>query len=137
MNLKNIQTRIQQQLEEKENPAPNTAYGVVLSQPGSEEVILDTTSIQFMECDSNTPIPKHRYCVVEKGVGAKYAGQFVNSRGDRTHIITREVFNLMLGLTNNMGRQVRALQSQVDVLTTKVETYEMLINGLRKNGIID
>ena len=135
MNMQSIKDKIDATLNK---PAtPTGTFGIVLSAPGSEQTILDTSTIKFMECTSADVRAKKRYVIVEKGVNARDARDLVDSTGNLAHIVTKSVFNLMLNMINNIGRQLKKAQQDNDVLNAKVETYTMLINGLRKNGIID
>ena len=110
------------------------AQPIILSNPGSEKVVLDTSTIQLMECDSQD---KHRYCVVEKGTPPAYPNQYMNAAGDRVHIITREVFQIFLTTLTNLSRQLSKYKADAESLAIKSEAQEMLITALRKHGIID
>lgn len=120
---------------------PQVQTGVVgtpVSKPGTETVTLDATTFQMMECVSSTPgREKPRYTIVEKGKLAKYGNHFVDSKGDRAHVITREVYTLLLGVLRNTGQQIIKLTEDIQVADEKTELYKLTVDALRKNGIID
>ena len=93
MDIKSVTEKIQETVN-----APTGApggVGVVISMPGTEKVVLDTSLIQLMEYESSEIPSRKRFALIEKGVTARTRRTFVNSRGDRAHIITREVFVLL------------------------------------------
>lgn len=117
---------------------PSGRMGVVLSKPGTERVVLDATSFAFMECETCVKgFDKRRYCIVEKGVSATFSNHFITASGDRAHIITKDLFNLMLAVFNGATRQVRSLTADNGVLRQERDMYKLTIDALRKNGIID
>lgn len=135
---------IQKSIEEKQQATPRVqpaavgAVGTVVSKPGTERVTLDASNFQFLECESSAVgYNKKRYCIVEKGICASYQNQFITSAGDRAHVVTREVYNLMLGVVNNVSRQIRQLTGELALAKEKTDLYKLTIDALRKNGIID
>lgn len=120
------------------NLASRTVIGTIVSRPGSEKVVLDASTFQFMECiTSAVGLNKVRYCVVEKGTRATYGNQFINSCGERTHILTREVYTLFLGVINNVSKQLHTLSTDKAHAEEQRDMYKLTIDALRKNGIID
>ena len=112
--------------------------GVVLSIPGSEKIILDASTFQLMECDASAHgINKHRYCVVEKNVNAMYGNQFCNSQGWRTHIITKDLFDMLHGIFNVLSLHIQTLNKDLKTATESSTLYKATIDALRKNGVID
>lgn len=124
-------------------PTRRTGYvvgmvGSVVSLPGSEKVVLDGSSFQFMECESLVKgRTKKRYCIVEKGVPAKYSGQFVNALGDRVHVLTHDAWLLLLGVVSSAGKQIKELTRDLKHATEQKDNYKLVVDALRKNGIID
>ncbi len=112
--------------------------GTPVSKPGTEQIILEASTFQFMECQTAAKnMNKKRYCIVEKGVRAQYGNQYINSTGDLTHVVTRQVFQLMLGVIQGAARQIRQLATDVKTAEQQRDMYKMTIDALRKNGIID
>lgn len=112
--------------------------GVVVSHPGTEKIALDTSTFQLMECDGRVKDKdKRRYCFVEKGVKAQYGSQFTNSVGDRVHVITRDLYNNLLGIFNTVLRQLRDLDTKARTMEEKAALYKLTVDALRKNGVID
>ena len=117
---------------------PVGVKGRIVSKPGTESVTLDASVFQMMTCISNTPgREKTRYCIVEKEKHAKYGNNFVTAGGWLTHVITREVYTLMIGVLNNAGSQIIQLTSDVERAEEKADLYKLTVDALRKNGIID
>jgi hypothetical protein len=90
-----------------------------------------------MEYESSEIPSRKRFALIEKGVTARTRRTFVNSRGDRAHIITREVFVLLTTIMQSAYNKIKQVQQENSALVTKLEAYELLINGFRRNGIID
>lgn len=112
--------------------------GSIISQPGTERVILDASSFQLMECDGRVKgVDKRRYCFVDKGIKAVHNSQFVNSVGDRVYVITRELYMLLHGIFNNTLKQLRELDSRAKFAEEQSALYKLTIDVLRKKGIID
>lgn len=135
MDIKSVTEKIQETVT-----APTGApggVGVVISMPGTEKVVLDTSLIQLMEYESSEIPSRKRFALVEKGVTARSRRTFVTSRGDRAHIITREVFVLLTTIMQSAYNKIKQVQQENSALVTKLEAYELLINGLKRNGIID
>lgn len=120
-------------------PAPSKrTFGVLVSKPGTEKVLFDASTFQLMECDSSAVrVKKRRVCIVEKDVKPTYANQFINSQGYRTHVVTREVFNLLMGVLSSVRKQLKAYDEELEKTKEQLATKDLLINTLRKNGIID
>lgn len=152
MNFNEVYGEIHKSIEEKKQAqaqsqapasaqpqsAATTVVGTIVSKPGTERVVLDASTFQFMECETAaTGFDKKRFCIVEKGTPARYPNQFVTSAGDRAHIVTREVYTLMLGVINNVSKQLRQLSGDLALAKEKTELYKMTIDALRKNGIIE
>lgn len=152
-----IQKRIKESVEASENLEPVAGkgnvdrddkgmpiitaggrIGTVVSKPGTEQIALNATTFKMMQCVSNTPgREKQRYCIVENDVPAKYGNQFINVDGDRTHVVTRQVYFLLLSVLNNASKQIDDLANQVTSITTERDLYKMTIDALKKNGVID
>ena len=112
--------------------------GTIVSRPGSEKIVLDANTFQFMECVAATPgREKKRYCVVEKGKGAKYGNQFINSRGERAHIVTRDLFILLSGVLHSASKKMNDLSKDLEHAKEQRDLYKMTIEALKKNGVID
>ena len=113
--------------------------GTIVSKPGTEKVVLDASTFQFMECiAANASTDKKvRYCIVEKGKTAVYGNQYINSAGVRTHIITRDLYQLLLGIINSASTQVRTLSNALSQAEEMRDVYKTSLDALRKNGIID
>ena len=159
MNFEEINKRIEEKTEAKrmeEAAAANAAIvngtasapaptnnvplllGTVVSKPGTERVLLDASSFQFMECQTAAQgMNKQRFCIVEKNTRAQYGNQFINSAGERAHVITRDLFTLLLGVLGNASKQIRELNGQTEMLKEQRDLYKMTIDVLRKNGVID
>lgn len=116
---------------------PNGPYGTVMSVPGTEKVVLDTSTLRFMECESAAPLGKYRYCVVAKGVKAKYPNQFVDSNGDRAYIVPQELFRLMSNLVASAAKQVQNLVQERDRLIVERDLYKMTIDAFKKSGFLE
>lgn len=118
---------------------PNTpGIGTVVSLPGTEKILFDATTFQLMECEGRVKgNDKRRYCFVEKGVKGQYGNQFTNAIGDRVYIITKDMFIILLGVFNNIMKQLRDLDSKARMMEEKADLYKMTIDALKKNGIID
>jgi len=130
--------RVTPPVDAQGNPAPTKMVGTIVSKPGTEKVTLDASTFQFMECVSSaTAHNKPRYCIVEKGVPAQYGNHFINSAGDRVHVVTKEVYTLMFGVVSNVSRQIRQLTTDNTTIKEQRDLYKLTIDALRKNGIID
>lgn len=126
------------------NGMPNLAarvgpVGTVVSKPGTEKVVLDASTFQFMECvAANASTDKKiRYCIVEKNKVAVYGNQYINSAGTRTHIITRDLYQLLLGIIGSASTQVRNLTASLSQAEEVRDVYKTALDALRKNGVID
>ena len=136
---KDIRKKIADDAAAVKLPSSSTAgVGIVISHPGTEKVMFDATTFQLMECDGRVKDKdKRRYCFVEKGVKAQYALQFTNAMGDRAHIITHELYVLLIGIFNNVMKQLRELDSKATLMEEKANMFKLTIDALRKNGVID
>lgn len=131
--------KIIQPLTENGMPDPSTSgvIGRVLSEPGTEQTILEASTFQLMKCKAYVRgRDKTRYCIVELDVSAKYGSQWINSKGFRTHIVTREVFQLLHGVFLSVQKTIRTLKDDRDRYKEKYEINNMTIQALKKNGII-
>lgn len=115
---------------------PKVIMGTIVSKTGTEKVTLDASTFQFMECTSATH-NKTRYCVVEKNTPALYGNQYINAAGERTHILTRELYHLMFGVIGSASKQIRQLSTDLTRASETRDLYKMTIDALRKNGVID
>ena len=116
---------------------PGNYAGVVLSEPGTEKVVLSASEIDFMICMAAGEVNKQRYCIVRKTQSPRFAKEPVDSNGYPVSIVTRIVFDAMVNLVNNAGKQLRMKLQEIDMLTVKCDSYKMTIDSLRKNGVID
>lgn len=110
--------------------------GTVVSKPGTEQIILDASTFQFMECDAAGQ-NKRRYCIVEKGATAIYGNQYINSAGVRVHVLTRELYTLLLGVISSASKQIRTLNTELLQASEMRDVYKFTVDTLRKNGVID
>lgn len=127
-------------VDDKGMPIPTQAAvkGTIVSRPGSEKITFDASSFQMMECVSAAEgYPKPRYCIVEKGVKPAYGNQFMDSKGDRVHVVTKEVYILTLSVMNSVRKQIQTLTNDVALAREQRDAYKMTIDALRKNGVID
>lgn len=132
--------KISPELDDKGMPDINAVKikGTPVSKPGTERVLLDASSFQFMECASAAVgYEKQRYCVVEKGVPAQYGNHYINSKGERTHVLTKDAFTLLLGIMNNIVRQLKKNSDDLAFAQEQRDLYKLTIDALKKNGIID
>jgi hypothetical protein len=113
--------------------------GTIVSAPGTEKIVLEATTFQLMECQSPTvdKQAKHRFCIVEKNIVAKYGNQFINSAGFRTHIITKEVFLILHSTLHQVSTQLKQLSSELNLATEQKDLYKSTIEALRRNGVIE
>jgi len=112
--------------------------GKVVSKPGTEYVTIDASTFQLMECTSNAPgREKPRYCIVEKGKYPQYGNHFMTASGERAHVITREVYNILLAVLNNAGTKLTQLTKDVERANEQRDLYKLTVDALRKNGVID
>jgi glycerol kinase len=121
-------------------PTPTQAVvkGTIVARPGTEKVTFDTPSFQLMECTSAASgYPKPRYCFVEKGVKPMYGNQFMNSEGNRVHIITKELYVVLSGILNSVRKQIKDLTTELTLTKEQRDAARMTIDALRKNGVID
>jgi hypothetical protein len=149
MNFDEINAKIQRQTEErlvKESQDTPTKpvfthpgiIGMPLSKPGTERVVLDATNFQLMECETAVPnSSKRRYAVIEKNSRAHYNNQFVSSTGERAHVVTKDLFDLLYGVLNSAGKQLNDLRRDNAHLQEQRDLYRGTIETLRKNGIIE
>ena len=146
MSFEDIQKQIQQDIakrrtdviEQDDTIAPSSGpYGAVMSKPGTEKIDLDTSLIRFMECESAAPLGKHRYCLVTRGVAAKYPNQFVDSNGDRVSIIPQDLYRILLALVSSAAKQVQNLTQDRDRAAIERDLYKMTIDALKKTGVLE
>jgi len=126
-------------INEKGMPAPTVPgiIGTVVSVPGSEIITLDANTFQLMVCDSVVKKNRKRYCIVEKGVKATFGKQFIDSKGDRTHVLNHDVYNLFNGVLNQVAKQISKLKTENEQLSEKVELQKTTLDALKKHGIIN
>ena len=132
----NIQQQIQERLNTPQTPNKPVA-SIVMSAPGTEKVYISTPSIELMKCDAAGDVHKERCCIVHKQMPVKYKGQFVNSAGHPTSIVTRVVFDDILHVLDNSARRIKELERENEALRNERDAYKMSIDALRKNGVID
>jgi exonuclease VII large subunit len=149
MKFDEINARIQRETEERllkqanEVPAkptntPTGMVGMQVAKPGTERTVLDATNFQLMECETAmVGSSKRRFTVVEKNVRATYNNQFVTSAGERAHVITKDLFDLLYGVLNSAGKQLNDLRRDNAHLQEQRDLYRGTIDALRKNGIIE
>jgi hypothetical protein len=119
-------------------PAPTAVKGTIVSRVGSEKITFDTSSFQLMECISAAEgYPKPRFCMVEKGVKPLYGNQFMDSKGDRVHVVTKEVYTLVSGIMYSVRKQIQTLTAEATLAKEQRDMFKLTIDALRKNGIID
>lgn len=131
--------KIIQPVTEKGMPDPSQSgiIGRVLSEPGTENVVLEASTFHLMKCIAHIRgRDKTRYCIVELNKKATYGSHWINSQGFRTHIVTREVFQLLHGVFLSVQKTIRTLSDDRDRYKEKYETNNMTIEALKKNGII-
>lgn len=136
--FKDIHNEADKKLEERKiNPNGTNFVGIVMSEPGTEQVMLTTKTIEFMTCKPVGDSKKTRYCIVHKNRPIRYNGEPTNSAGNPVSIVTRIVYETMLDIINGAVRNIQARDQEIAMLTIKLEACEMTLNGLRKNGVID
>ena len=112
--------------------------GTVLSRPGTEVVTMDASSFQLLECLANvTGRDKPRYAIIEKGKVPQYGNHYATAGGVRAHIITREVYMLLLSVFKNTAQQLHTLSDKAERADEQRDLYKLTIDALRKNGVID
>ena len=112
--------------------------GTLVSMPGSEQVVIDGGSFQLMHCVANAKgREKTRYCVVEKNATTQYGNQFYNSVGHRTHVITRQLFQLLSSVLGAANKKLRQLDSDLSKVKQERDLFKLTIDALKKNGVID
>lgn len=135
-----VSTKGEAKLDEHGNPVMVKVgvQGTLVSKVGTENVQLDASVFQMMVCSANVQgRDKPRYTIVEKNSPAMYGNQFVDSNGNRTHVITRQVYNILLAVFQNTSTTINDLRIAKEHAEEKAELYKLTIDGLRKNGIID
>ena len=146
INKRIAETAAQKQLEQvqkaidtpQHGPVPTGMVGIVVSKPGTERVTLDATSFQLMECETSmSGSSKRRFCIVEKKTKANYGNQFINSAGERAHVITHDLYLLLSSVLNNASKQIADLRRDNLIATEQRDLYKGTIDTLRKNGIIE
>lgn len=128
-----------QPVDAKGMPQPEVGQdiGTVLSMPGTEQVQLDASTFQLMKCTADVRgREKVRYCIVEKGVSAKYGNQFVNSEYNLTHIVTRQVFHLLHGVFAAVDKKIKQLDTELRMVTQQRDLQQTTLDALKKAGII-
>lgn len=136
--FKDIHNEMDKKLEERKiNPNGTNFVGIVMSAPGTEQVMLTTKTIEFMTCMPVGDSKKPRYCIVHKNRPLRYNGEQTNSAGHPVSIVTRIVYETMLDIINGAVRNIQTRDQEIARLTTKLEACEMTLNSLRKNGVID
>jgi hypothetical protein len=116
--------------------ATSGVIGTTVSTPGTEVVMLDSATFQLMECMAPGR-PKKRFTVVEKNTPARYGNQFINSRGERVHVITHDLYNILIAVLHQAGRQISQLTKDIEHTKEQRDLYKMTIDALKKNGVID
>lgn len=135
---KDTREKIIKDVESMRGTTNTPGLGNVVSVPGTEKILFDATTFQLMECDARVKgNDKKRYCLVEKGVKASSGNQFVNSMGERAYVIPHDLCVFLIGILNNISKQLRDLDSLARMNAEKAELYKLTVDALRKNGIID
>lgn len=120
------------------NTVQNVQYtGVIVSMPGTEKIVLRTTEYDFMTCIAAGDAKKQRYCIVRRNQSARYEKESVDSNGFPVSIVTRIVFDAMVNLIGTAAKTIKDKDRQIELLSTKCESYKMTLDSLRKNGVID
>ena len=153
-----IQKQIQQDLLDKTSPSsPDTVEGdtdivhegytatavpvrtgTVVSAPGSERVTLQGSSFQLMECESAAKKgKKKRYCFIELDVKPVFGNQFMDSKGNRCHILTQDLYMVLLALLRSASKQIKELGDRSSKAEEQRDLYKLTIDALKKHGIID
>lgn len=138
--IKEINSRIQTELASRQEVTSpgNGLVGTVLSKPGTEKIMLETSTLILMECEASVKgVDKVRYCIVDKTSRASYGNQFVTSTGMRAHIVTRELFNILLTILHSATRQIRELTAEKTRMQSELDANKLVLDVLRKNGVID
>lgn len=105
---------------------------------GSDSIIIDTAVISLIVCtDNHLGKDKRRYCIVHKRRTQQYAAQWCNAAGQPVSVVTTAVFNDVKEVLLSLQRQINDLKRDNEVLKTQVESYKIMIDTLRKNGVID
>jgi len=117
-------------------PAGHNRIGTLVSNPGTEKVQLDASTFQLMTCTASGQ-EKPRFCIVEKNIFGRYGNHFINSQGFRTHIITKEVYTILIGVLNQASEQIRKLGRDLNFTEEQRDLYKMTIDALRRNGVIE
>lgn len=136
---KEIEKLISERKLTKTSTSGVTASGTIMSVPGTEKIVIATNVADFMTCAAigTGPKAKERYCIVHKNQPIKYNGQFVDSNGNPVSIVTKGVFDVITSIVHSMKRQVEDLKRDLERAELDKEAYKMMIDGLRKNGVID
>ena len=137
---KEIEKLISERKLTKTDPTTGTvASGTIMSVPGTEKIVIATNVADFMTCAAvgTGPKAKDRYCIVHKNTPLKYNGQFVDSNGNPVSIVTKSVFDTITSIVHSMKRQIEDLKRDLERAELDKESYKMMIDGLRKNGVID
>ena len=119
-------------------PVEKTVIGTILSESGTEEVILNASTFQLMTCKGLVRGRlKERYCIVEIGVNAKFGNQFINRELNLTHIVTRQVFQVLKAVFAGVEKQLKKLSAEAETANNERDLYKTTVDALRKHGIID
>ena len=126
-------------INDRKVAAPNNLNGTIISVPGTERVVISTTVADFITCTAigTGPKAKERYCIVHKDQSLKYNGQYTNSDGKPISVVPKVVFDTIVGILHSTNKQITDLKRELDRAQVDRESYKMLVEGLRKNGVID
>lgn len=119
---------------------PVVTSGVYVGRPisaiGSEKVLIETTELLYIEY---TRIGKRKTgcAIVEKGVYAKEPTTYINKDGYIATAIRRDVFHKMVHIINNAVKQLKDARKELQQLKQERDTAKMLVDTLRKNGVIE
>lgn len=119
---------------------PVVTSGVYVGRPisaiGSEKVLIETTELLYIEY---TRIGKRKTgcAVVEKGVYAKEPTTYINKDGYIATAIRRDVFHKTVNIINNAVKQLKEARKEIQQLKQERDTAKMLVDTLRKNGVIE
>jgi hypothetical protein len=111
--------------------------GTVVASPGTEWIQFDAQDFYLMFCYANMAQKKKRYCFVEKHGKATMGAQFVTSKGERVHIMSKESYETLLNAMQNVTKQVQAMRQEHKLLVEQRDLYKNTIDTLRRNGVID
>ena len=125
--------------ERKVQGANPNLTGTIISIPGTERVVMSTSVADFITCAAvgTGPKAKERYCIVHKDQQIKFNGQYCDSNGLPISIIPKTVFDTVVAIIASLNKKNQDLKRDLDRANVDRESYKMMIDTLRKNGVID